>query len=219
VAAFVAAAKLGADGIELDVHRTSDGVVVVHHDADLPAIGRIAELMSHELPEWLPSLVEALDACWPVKVNVEVKQHEDDAGAELDDDLALEVARILAGRAEGHGFVVSSFSLPVIDVVRRAAPNLSTALLVDSASDPYLALATARAHGHGGVHPFFAFVDEALVRAAKASGMALRAWTVDDPTRIAVLSEIGVDAVITNDVQAARRALGRAAIVTRSEHS
>jgi len=34
VEAFVAAGALGADGVELDVHRTADGALVVHHDAD-----------------------------------------------------------------------------------------------------------------------------------------------------------------------------------------
>ena len=39
--------------------------------------------------------------------------------------------------------------------------------------------------------------------------MAIRPWTVDDPASIAELGELGVDAVITNDVAAALRALGR----------
>ena len=63
VAAFRAARALGADGIELDVRLTADGALVVHHDAELPGRGPIAELASSELPDWLPSLVEALDAC------------------------------------------------------------------------------------------------------------------------------------------------------------
>ena len=59
------------------------------------------------------------------------------------------------------------------------------------------------------VHPFFLRVDEALLRAARVAGMKIRTWTVDDPDRIAELGRLGVDAVITNDVPTARRALGR----------
>ena len=41
-AAFRRAVELGADGVELDIHATSDGALLVHHDADVPGVGRIA---------------------------------------------------------------------------------------------------------------------------------------------------------------------------------
>jgi glycerophosphoryl diester phosphodiesterase len=47
------------------------------------------------------------------------------------------------------------------------------------------------------------------MKAAKDCGMAIRTWTVDDPAQIVALADLGVDAVVTNDVAAARRALGR----------
>lgn len=93
--------------------------------------------------------------------------------------------------------------------MRACAPSLATALLIDVAGDPMAWLVTAHRHGHGGLHPFFLDVDEALMKAAKASGMAIRAWTVDDPARIAALAVLDVDAVITNDVPAALHAIGR----------
>ena len=209
VEAFVAARRLGADGIELDVRRTADGVLVVHHDAELPDAGPIAELSSAELPEWLPSLEDALDACRPIQVNVEIKQDAGDRAHEHDDPLPFEVARLLARREEAARIVVSSFSLSAIDTVRATLPSLATALLVEVAEDPFRALATASRHGHCGVHPFYLSVDKALISDAAAAGIAVRTWTVDDPERIAELAKLGVDAVITNDVLAARRALGR----------
>ena len=56
-AAFRRALMLDADGIELDVHATSDGLLVVHHDAELPGFGPIAELTLRRgpaapHPEW-----------------------------------------------------------------------------------------------------------------------------------------------------------------------
>ncbi len=209
VAAFVAARDLGADGIELDVHLTADGNVVVHHDGEVPGLGPFGRLLSAELPAWLPSLGEALDACWPLRVNVEIKQDETDAGTERDRSLAFEVARLLAARREAPRIVVSSFSLEAIDAVGTFEPSLETALLVEGDRDPMGALVTAREHGHRGLHPFFFSVDAGLMKAAKDCGMAIRTWTVDDPAQIVALADLGVDAVVTNDVAAARRALGR----------
>jgi glycerophosphoryl diester phosphodiesterase len=209
VEAFIAARDLGADGIELDVHLTADRNVVVHHDGQVPGLGPFARVSSAKLPAWLPSLGEALDACWPLQVNVEIKQDETEEGSERDKQLALEVARMLAAREEAPRILVSSFSLEAIDAVRALEPSLATALLVDLDRDPMAALATAREHRHGGLHPFFVSVDTALMKAAKDCGMAIRAWTVDHPARIAALADLGVDAVITNDVEAALRALGR----------
>ncbi len=208
VAAFMAARELGADGVELDVHLTADRVVVVHHDSELPGHGPIATLSSKELPDWLPSLEEALVACWPLRVNIEIKDEGESVG-ETGESLAAEVAKLVTPRMEVARIVVSSFSLPSIDAVRACAPSLATALLIDPADDPMTSLAAAHRHGHEGLHPFFVSVNEALMNAAKAAGMAIRAWTVDDPGRIAALAALDVDAVITNDVPAALRALGR----------
>ena len=208
VPAFVAAREHGADGVELDVHLTADGAVVVHHDADLPGHGPIATLSSRELPEWLPTLEEALDACWPLRVNVEIKG--EDGEAERRDSLASAVATFVTTRREAARVVVSSFSLSAIDAVRACSGRLATALLIEPTADAMTSLATAHRHGHLGLHPFFTSVDEGLMKAAKASAMAVRVWTVDDPARIAALAVLDVDAVITNDVPAALRALGRA---------
>src|SRR5262245_21916718 len=49
LAAFRRARELGADGVELDVHRTADGAIVVHHDAVIPGVGAIARLTRGEL--------------------------------------------------------------------------------------------------------------------------------------------------------------------------
>jgi glycerophosphoryl diester phosphodiesterase len=208
VAAFAAAVALGADGIELDVHLTADGVVAVHHDAEVPGRGRISELTSTELPDWLPALPQALDACRPLRVNIEMK-NELETWTARDDLLAAKVAELAVSREEVDALVVSSFSLRAIGAVRARAPRVATALLVEPADSAADALATAHDHGHGALHPFFLAVDQALVDAAKAVGMAIRPWTVDDPGLIAALAEIGVDAVITNDVTAALEALGR----------
>ena len=65
----------GADGVELDVHRTADGALVVRHDAETP-VGPLARAdpaeLAGALPE-VPTLAEVLDVCRGRLVNVEIK--------------------------------------------------------------------------------------------------------------------------------------------------
>ena len=76
VEAFALARELGADGIELDVRRSADDVLIVHHDAEVPEVGLLAaqpfDGIRAALP-WLPTLAEALEVCTGWLVNVEIK--------------------------------------------------------------------------------------------------------------------------------------------------
>src|ERR671927_2033492 len=86
-AAFRRAVMLDADGIELDVHATLDGVIVVHHDPEIPGAGPIAMLTGAEARqlrirngESLPLLSEVLELVGDREVYVEVKtlpEHHD----------------------------------------------------------------------------------------------------------------------------------------------
>src|SRR5580658_2392570 len=71
--ALAGALQLGADGVELDVRRTSDGRLVVVHDAEIPGTGAVHDRRADELPAWVPGLEEALETCAGAIVNVEVK--------------------------------------------------------------------------------------------------------------------------------------------------
>src|SRR5688572_20980568 len=73
VEAFVEARRLGADMVELDVRRTVDGALVIHHDALIPELGAIHELRQNALPPWVPTLEQAMEACDGMTVNIEVK--------------------------------------------------------------------------------------------------------------------------------------------------
>ena len=79
-AAFRRAVELRADGVELDIHATEDGHLLVHHDPQVTGLGMIgslpaASLASHRLPngEPIPTLAEALSILAGLDVWIEVK--------------------------------------------------------------------------------------------------------------------------------------------------
>lgn len=201
VDAFRAAVELGVDGIELDVRRTADARFVVHHDAHLEDGRNLVDLATSDLPGWLPSLDDALDACRGVIVNIEIKNDEKEPDFDTEQLVAGEVCRVVAARGWHDRVVVSSFNLDTIDAVRAADAAIPTAWLV---IDPRAgAAATAAAHGHRGLNPFFLLADRALVDESRAAGLVVTPWTVDDPHKMLELAGWGVAGVITNVPDAA----------------
>lgn len=198
--AFRCARDLGADGVELDVRRTADATLVVHHDPAVDDLGMLAGLGFPDLraarPD-VPTLGEALAACAGMLVNVEVKC----LPWEPDADPGYVVARRAVDEARDHdgGIVVSSFDLGAIDAVRAYAPNVDTGFLVHG-QDPATMARLAVEHGHGWLHPDAAalLANPDALAACHDIGVRVDVWTVDDPDAIRTLAVHGVDAIITN---------------------
>ncbi len=199
VAAFEAAVAMGADGVELDVRRTADGALAVHHDAHL-ADGRLLfEVRAADLPSEVPSLAEALAACGDLVVNVEVKNWPRDPDHDPTSQVAEAVAAIVGDM--GRRALVSSFNLADVDRVRAVDPSIPTGLLAAFAPDADTAgrfVDRARRRGHGAVHPHHGAVTPHLVDLAHAAGLQVNTWTVDEPERILALAALGVDGIVTN---------------------
>ncbi|HET6765392.1 MAG TPA: glycerophosphodiester phosphodiesterase family protein [Longimicrobiaceae bacterium] len=196
--AFRLALEHGADGVELDVQRSADGVPVVIHDPTLerttdgtgavsdlpwPAISRV-----RSRGEPVPRLDEvaawaAAEGAW---LNVEIKAP------------GVEAATVAVIRAAGmmERTVFSSFDGGSVAEVGVVAPDATRYLLTETWDDSVIA--TARRIGAGGIclHGPLATHD-ALQRLRKES-LPVVIWTVDDPDRIAELLRAGVAAVITN---------------------
>jgi glycerophosphoryl diester phosphodiesterase len=198
VPAMAAALAHGADGVELDVHRSADGALVVHHDAVTPA-GPLAALTRDELraaqPE-IPTLEDVLDVCRGTLVNVEVKDPDPRAVLAL---VALLEARGVAGPADD--VLVSSFDLATVDLFRASAVHVPTGVLSFGLA-PDDALHVAFEHGHTAVHPdvwtlLTVDVDAFVVR-AHDQGVQVNVWTVNDADQVEQLKAAGVDAVITD---------------------
>lgn len=207
LSAFDAARRLGADGVELDVRRSGDGSLVVVHDAALRDGRLVCDVPRHALPSDIPSLEEAIEACAGLFLNLEVKNLPSDPDFDPSEDVARRSAVVLS-RTGGTlaGSVLSSFSRAALAAVGDVAPALERALLSAFGSN---LVEEAVADGLGGIHPHDALVTGDLVARARAAHLAVRAWTVDDPGRVSHLGDLGLDAVITNEVAAARAALAR----------
>ena len=209
LAAFRAARDLGADGVELDVRRTGDGQLVVHHDAELPGLGALVARSRDELPAWVPTLADALTACEGMGVNVEVKHRHGEPDFDAAQPAARAVAELVATTGRQATVLVSSFDLASVDAVRAVDPTIATGLLTIETTDPARDLATAVRHGHRFFHPLHLAVTPDLVAAAHADGVAVHVWTVDEPERMRELADLGVDAIITNRPDVLLQALGR----------
>ena len=214
LAAFVEAANLGADGVELDVHHSADGVPVVHHDATAPGIGVLAGHSAAEIRRVLPSaptLAEALDACAGMLVNVEVKNLPGDADYDPEERAAVAVVDLLHSRGGRDDVLVSSFSLASIDRVRGLDATIPTALLTLVGFDPLDGAVVAADRGHAAIHPdvrsIVGPVAAALADRAREFGMTVNAWTVNHASEIRRLAAAGIDGVITDVPDVARAAL------------
>ena len=200
VAAFRGAAALGADWVELDVRRTRDEVLVVHHDAVLPDGRVIVELAAAELPSTVATLDAALDACEAehLGVNVEIKSDPRDPDFDPEQRVAERVAEMLLVTDAVGPYLVTSFDWRCLRRVRDVAPTLETGQLGFGGTDMAVAVRRAREAGHVAINPYRLEVDAGLVELAHGAGLRVYPWTVDDPAEMAALLALGVDGIITN---------------------
>jgi glycerophosphoryl diester phosphodiesterase len=207
VEAFCEARRLGADGVELDVRRSADGALVVHHDSSIPGRGPVAALRVVDLPPEVPLLEAAVAACGDLLVNIELKELPGEAGYDAAYPLAALVAEfVIDGDLVGR-VLVSSFDLAAVDAVRAIEPSIPTAWLTGGGYDQQAALETVVGRGHHALNAHHAGVTAGLVANAHRLGVAVNTWTIDDPDRIRRVAADGVDASITNRPDIARQAL------------
>lgn len=202
--AYELALAMGADMIEIDLHRTRDGAIVVTHDEDLAGLGGRGEIADATLEqvrsldagggERVPTLPEVLDRFGrAIDFNLELKRGRRGDYPELERDTLVEVERRgLLGRT-----LFSSFYDPVLLRLRQLSPDARIGFLV-SRRHPAGALERARAVGAEALHPEAALVGPELVRDAHAEGLAVYVFTVDDPQEMRRMLELGVDGLFTN---------------------
>lgn len=207
VAAFAAAALMGAHGVELDVRRSADGELVVHHDPRYRDGRVVAEVAAADRPPGVPTLDEAVGAAAPCWVNVEVKNLPHEPGYDPAERTAAAVAGWWAGARPEQHVLVSAFTPASLAAVRAAEPELATAVLMLHVADARACVEQASSAGHVALHPHEPEVSPELVDLAHAAGLAVNVWTVDAPPRIVELAALGVDGIVTNVPDVALAAL------------
>lgn len=209
--AFRSARRLGADWVELDVRRTVDDVLVAHHDAHLPDGRLIAHTPLDDLPDWVPSLAEALEACEDMGVLVEIKNDPDEADYDSENTVATAVAGLVSAYRPYDEVMVSSFNTATVERIRQVDERLATALLMFDPVRVQQGPERAAAGGHTAIQPYHATVDEALLRRARRASVAVWVWTVNDAAAAEELVRLGVDAIITDDCPTVREIVARVA--------
>jgi glycerophosphoryl diester phosphodiesterase len=192
---FELAVRQKVHAIELDVHATKDGVVVVHHDPNIrhgPLINSLTLTELHRYPlapgVEIPTLAALLDrmakATPPPVVYVEVKAKGiEEAVVEV-----LDYARVPTA--------VHAFDHRVAARVTSIRPSIPTGILLDSyLIDPGGALQNAGARDYW---IQWSFIDRDLVRLVHDAGGRVIAWTVNERADFAALDALGVDAICSD---------------------
>jgi glycerophosphoryl diester phosphodiesterase len=186
---------LDADGVELDVHATRDGVIVVHHDPEVPGCGPIAEMTLNEVRqvrirngETLPLLQEVLDLLGDYNVWVEVK------GLPPAHDGAL-FGVLDAGPAPAR-YAVHSFDHRIVRRLGEQRPGLRRGILLSAYLDDPVAALTAV--GATTLWQEWQQVDRELVQRVHAAGARIIAWTVNEIGDLDRMVAMGVDGLCGN---------------------
>jgi glycerophosphoryl diester phosphodiesterase len=219
------AVSVGAHAIELDVHCSADGELVVCHDATVDATtngsGAIAGLTLAELrgldnaAAW-PQLVgrapsdralgvatlrEVLEAFPDVILNLDIKQTAPDV-----EPYEGALAELLQEYGRADDVIVASFLDLATDRFSAAAPEVPTSAGTAAVAAFYYAVRggeTPPPTRHVALQVPATFgatvvVDERFVAAAHEAGLAVHVWTIDDPDEMRSLLELGVDGIITD---------------------
>ncbi|MEY4531264.1 MAG: hypothetical protein RLZZ156_1985 [Deinococcota bacterium] len=200
--AFIAARQAGLSGIELDVQRTKDGVLIVHHDFHLPDGRLISALHFAQLrlpePYTIPTLEEVLT--WAKQtgayLNIEIKLE-----TFATDGREKEVATLVERSGIGNQIIISSFNPISLLRIKYYAPSLETALLFYNSKKNWLL-----DHGYlafllgvQAIHPHHSQVTLDMVLMAHRMGWKVNVWTVNEPEIVQKLLALGVDGIIGDE--------------------
>jgi glycerophosphoryl diester phosphodiesterase len=209
--AYEAAIEMRADMIEIDLHRTKDGAIVITHDSALAGLGgeaaegeigdaSLEEVRALDVGEGqcVPTLEEVLDGfAKRIPFNLEIKWGR--AG----DYEGLEAETLAALRSRGlrRDILFSSFRPSILRRLRELDPHARLALLISPQDRAYTleaALALAAELGCEALNPHWTQADEGLVDAAQAADLAVNVYTVNDIQGMRRMLDLGVDGVFTN---------------------
>lgn len=219
--AFEKAIEAAADGAELDVHFTKDGEIVVIHDERIDrttdAKGFVVDFTYEELSKFdasagfagvygfnkIPTLREYFELVKPVDgfiTNIELKTSENEypgiekAVMELIDEFQLE-----------DRIIISSFNHYSVMRAKAVNPRIQCGFL--ESSWIYNFGEYTKTRNVECVHPRFNSLNEESVAEIKSNSIRINTWTVNEEEDVERLYNLGIDAVITNFPDMAKRVI------------
>jgi glycerophosphoryl diester phosphodiesterase len=223
IAAFLQAANKGADAVEFDVKLSADGKVIVLHDQRVDRTtngsGNVAKLsfaslqrldasvqFPGEFPdEKIPSLNQVFETAGTrIHMNIELTNYSTPF-----DSLVQKVVELVKKFGAQDRVLFSSFLPNNLYTARHLLPEVPRALLTMRGWKG----AWGRTFGWRGdfsaLNPFFTDVNGDLVTRIHGSGKQVNAWTVTSEKDIQSMIDLGVDGIITGDLDAALKLVGR----------
>lgn len=217
--AFYEAERVKADGIELDVHLSKDGEVVIIHDETLDRTtngsGYVKDYTLAELQKFdagfrfkngmysakIPTLQEFLEwfkETYDMLCNIEIKKT-----TLINFQLEEKTVALVKRYGLEERVIISSFNHYSIVYCRRLAPEIEIApLFMEGLYRPW---SYARLLGAKGIHPYYRAVNEELIRKCQDEGISVRPFTVDKEDDLVRFIQAGTDAVFTNFPERAKR--------------
>lgn len=211
MAAFALAAAMGAKAFELDVHRAKDGELAVIHDDDFKRVaGRRArvrdltwaEIARIDVGSWfdkkfggerVPSLSEVLKlSSGRQTVHVELK-----AGSDVYPGIEEAVLRLIGKLKAWDWTVISSFDHQALRRTRELESRARLGYL-RGLTAPKRALKETAELSAESLHISLEQVNATQVRAARASGLKVLVYTVNDAGDVPRLERLGIDSVFSN---------------------
>jgi glycerophosphoryl diester phosphodiesterase len=203
LASFEKALSLGADGIELDVHLSADGEIIVVHDETVDRTtngkGRVGDLSLSQLKHLkidgrleIPTLSETIAFIPKNKLlNIELKVK-----------MAAKPVMHLIEKyiaEEDHDykqFLVSSFDWVALKEIREANPEIPLGVLTET--DLELAIGFSQSIKAETIHPYFHLLTIENTRQMQEMGFGVFPWTVNESEDLERLKSFGVNGIITD---------------------
>jgi glycerophosphoryl diester phosphodiesterase len=202
IVSFRKAFELGVHGIELDVHLSADGHVVVFHDETLNrmtnGLGAISNYTLADLKKLtidktheMPTLAEVFNECPnEILINIEIK----DARA-TQAVVHLISEQIKSGRSDSN-ILVSSFDWNMLKLVRAMNFDIQLGVLTEKNIDQ--AIDFAEKIQALSIHPNHQYLTAENTKRIKEHGFEIHTWTVNEYSDIDRIKILNVDAIITD---------------------
>lgn len=201
--AFEKAIELGVDGIELDLHLSSDNELVVIHDATVDRTtdgkGEVNQLSLKELKalnieneQKIPTLTEVFDLvnqrCF---INIELK------GIGTAQPVIKLISHYISEKKwDYNDFIISSFNWKMLEETQSLDPKIKIGVLTEESIDE--ALAFAKKINAFAIHPDYELLSKENVILMQKNGFEIYPWTVNSESAIRKIKSFNVNGIISD---------------------